>query len=576
MKTPNDSERTKRIWLGVLLGVLVITTISTAIVVFIWIKMSNTGASVASRTDGITPIDLAAYYDSSPQWTQGGEWADVPRGHQLLGGIPFEVSGMIKIIGEGSRKDQRTYREQVEGIIVGKKFDRLHLLHTAHYPAADGTPYARIVLRYADGSTATLPLLFGRHARDWWRADPETRSALSDPNSEVVWRGGDAGIKPGRTRRIFKTTFTNPKPEQEVNTIDVLSHNTTPNATIFAMSVGPAPVVGTHEQKATFERAPDAREDDYTRADSISITLGNSVVERGLRLLTTPDDGATTPEAIDGVESHRLMQRGENYAYFAVDPSWKITNRFDVFAEVEYFDAARGWMDVEYDGWGRRPTDGRYSSTPRRVSFSGQREWRTNLFWMPDVRFENRQKEGADLRVRASSRDFYLRSVILRRDVPGTNGPYANAHSISITFSSNLVSEGVILAHARDSVKSPTNALGKECYVVRPGSTGAGYLYLAVDRSFKASHLGPCAVEVEYYSPRPGSLRVEYDGEDNGVPSRHKTTAMLPNATGVWATNVFEVTSPRFRNAQNEEADFRVNTFGNQMFFRKVTVRTRE
>jgi hypothetical protein len=57
------------------------------------------------------------------------------------------------------------------------------------------------------------------------------------------------------------------------------------------------------------------------------------------------------------------------------------------------------------------------------VVLSGRREWKTNLFWMPDVRFENRQKEGADLRVRASTRDFYLRSIVLRRDIPATNGP---------------------------------------------------------------------------------------------------------------------------------------------------------
>jgi hypothetical protein len=513
-----------------------------------------------------------------PSGLRVGEWADVPRGHQLLGGIPFEVNGMIKIIGEGARKDQRTYREQVEGIAVGKKFDRLHLLHTAHYPAADGTPYARIVLHYADGSTGTLPLMFGRHARDWWRADSESRSTLSDPNSEVVWRGGDAGIKAGRTRRIFKTTFTNPKSDQEVNTIDVMSDNTTPNATFFAMSVGPAPddAVILPGQKAPIERTPDVEQRDYSRADSISITLGNSVVEHGLRLLTTPNDGATTPAVMDGVECHHLMQRGETYAYFAVDPSWKIANRFDVVAELEYYDTERGRMDLEYDAWAKRPTEGRYSSTPRRVVLSGRREWKTNLFWLPDVRFENRQKEGADLRVRASTRDFYLRSVVLRRDVPATNGLYARAHSVSITLSSNLISEGLLLGHSPDSVKSPTNVLGQECYAVRPGPTGSGYLYVAVDRSFKASHPGPCAVEVEYYNPRPGPFRIEYDGEDNGVPSRYKPTATLANAVGVWATNVFEVSSPRFRNTQNDEADFRVNTFGNQMFFRKVTVRTRE
>src|SRR5207244_6970129 len=121
----------------------------------------------------------------------------------------------------------------------------------------------------------------------------------------------------------------------------------------LAMSVGPAPAdaVNLPGGKAPFEGTSDARQGDYSQSNSISITLGNSVVERGLRLLTTPGDGATTSEVIDGVECHHLMQRGENYAYLTVDPSWKITNRFDVVAEVEYYDAERGRMDLEYDGW---------------------------------------------------------------------------------------------------------------------------------------------------------------------------------------------------------------------------------
>jgi hypothetical protein len=45
---------------------------------------------------------------------------------------------------------------------------------------------------------------------------------------------------------------------------------------------------------------------------------------------------------------------------------------------------------------------------------------------------------------------------------------------------------------------------------------------------------------------------------------------------GVWATNIFDLPTPRFKNAQNDEADFRLNMFNNRMFFRKVTLRPRE
>jgi hypothetical protein len=242
MNRPDTPQSSKQIWLWALLAILVVTTVGSGIMTFFLMKMPSAAGVNGVRLDstGITPIDLAAHYDNSTLWNRPGEWEAVPHGHQMFGGVPFEADGLIVLIGEGARKDKRRYRERVEGIAVGKKFERLHLLHTAHYPAEDETPYARVVLHYTDGSTTSFQLVFGRHARDWWRRKNESVSALSDPNSKVVWRGNDAGRTPGNTRRLFKTTFENRKPNVEVATIDLVSENATPNATIIAMSVGPA------------------------------------------------------------------------------------------------------------------------------------------------------------------------------------------------------------------------------------------------------------------------------------------------------------------------------------------------
>ena len=311
---------------------------------------------------------------------------------------------------------------------------------------------------------------------------------------------------------------------------------------------------------------------DYGRADVISIVLSNPVVEQGIKLVASSDD-VTTPEIVEGVECHRLPERKTAYAHFAVDPSFKRTNQFDVQAEVEYFDASRGRLDLQYDAWSRHGDEGRFASTARRLTLTGSRQWKTNVFSMPDVRFENRQNENADFRVRATGLEVYLRRITLRRSIPAPDGPYARSNAVSITLATNVVSEGLVLGNDLDSVKYPTNAVGHDCYAVRPGPTGSGYLYVAVDRSFKATQPGPCAVEVEYYSPRPCRFRIEYDGWDDDKSSEYKVTGTVTATAGVWATNSFDVPFPRFRNSQNDEADFRINTFNNRMFFRKVTLR---
>ena len=233
----------------------------------------------------------------------------------------------------------------------------------------------------------------------------------------------------------------------------------------------------------------------YASANSISIIFSNPLVERGIQLVVLDSD-PTTPAVIEGMECHQLMERPTTYAYFKIDPSFKLTNHFDLEAEVEYFDASRGRLRLQYDAWSPHRAQGRNYSTPRRAAMTGSREWKTNRFWMPDVRFENRLYGEADLRVEVSGPEFYLRRITLRRDVPVREGLYTHSNAVSIALGSSLVSRGLILVNAPDSVSYAVVADGHRCHGVNPGPTGSGYLYFAVDRSFKAAHPGPCSVEV--------------------------------------------------------------------------------
>jgi len=58
---------------------------------------------------------------------------------------------------------------------------------------------------------------------DWW-AWPKGRSRVSDPNTAVAWTGRNpAATDQGVKLRLFKTAFPNPRPDQEIKSIDYLS-----------------------------------------------------------------------------------------------------------------------------------------------------------------------------------------------------------------------------------------------------------------------------------------------------------------------------------------------------------------
>lgn len=241
MNQPNARASSKLTWLWILLGVLLLGSIAVSVIGVVMLKRSGGLAAITNLGEGITPIDLTAFYDKSGSWDRGSEFAEVPRGPVTLAGVPFEVNGLLRLSGRSARNDNKPYRDEVKDIPVNKKFARLHMLHILSYSTSQETPYARVVLRYADGTSTMFPMIYGQHARDWHRSKYEYPSALGDPNSKVVWRGEyDSTPVNGKTLRIFKTMFTNPKPELEVASIDLYSENITPNATILALSVGPA------------------------------------------------------------------------------------------------------------------------------------------------------------------------------------------------------------------------------------------------------------------------------------------------------------------------------------------------
>ncbi len=83
--------------------------------------------------------------------------------------------------------------QKVEGIKVGVKFSKLHIVHATGWGAGDkpyvvpdGTPIGRYIIHYEDAGTVEVPIEYGVHVRDWWAREGDS-SKVSE--GKVAWTG---------------------------------------------------------------------------------------------------------------------------------------------------------------------------------------------------------------------------------------------------------------------------------------------------------------------------------------------------------------------------------------------------
>ena len=198
--------------------------------------------SVAGNTAG-EPIDLKGRYLVPIEKLIKSErfpWRDVPRGTTTLGNVPLQIDGFICLWGSANAERGMVYPETVDGIPVARKFDAFYLYHTTFFGASDGTPVAKLIFRYQDGTFAENEICFGTHVRDWWQ-DPAGPKELTDLKSKLVWSAANSMAPANRPNQLqfFITEITNPHPEFEVATIDLASLKATPALCIMAMTTGP-------------------------------------------------------------------------------------------------------------------------------------------------------------------------------------------------------------------------------------------------------------------------------------------------------------------------------------------------
>jgi hypothetical protein len=151
----------------------------------------------------------------------GNDLSELPKGEKKYGGVKFKIGNkVIQLYGSQAEK----WPAQVEGIAIGQKFTRLHLLHATGFKVDDNTVIGSYTVHYADKTKATIEIVYGKDMRDWLaRSDGQTKIS----RGKVAWEGTNPSEKPtGGKVRLYLTTWKNPHPKKKVVSIDFTSAKT--------------------------------------------------------------------------------------------------------------------------------------------------------------------------------------------------------------------------------------------------------------------------------------------------------------------------------------------------------------
>jgi len=253
------------------------------------------GTSLGVATIYSPPVDMLRSYESirfgdlanqsldetMHGGAEGNNLAMLVAGSHVMGGVPFNVER--KILCLGNKEGIAAHLpERIDGIpVVNKRASRLHFLHATGWKAPkDGTPIGHYEIHYADGTTEMAKIVYGVDVRDWWDSD----GTLAVDDGRMVWTGSNPAImqqSPGAQQiRLFLSTWENPRPDEDIATIDFVGYKATecapfcvaitidnPNAEPQAAE---APAVSSESQEQVTEPAATAPDEAATEAPAPS------------------------------------------------------------------------------------------------------------------------------------------------------------------------------------------------------------------------------------------------------------------------------------------------------------------
>jgi WD40 repeat protein len=206
-------------------------------------RLSETTANLLNLDPHYTGSLDSVFYPEADGYDGDDDLSRLPTGVGSFAGVSFDVRGVLLLrLGTQSPRYWWGWLRHpvgVEGIRVGSKARRIHVLHAAVGEAAASTVIGSYVLRYADGTQQEFEIIYGRDLRHWWQG------GVGDPVAEVLeakvaWTGSNpVADRYKASVRLFVRTYENPRPDVEVVSIDFVSKLTAAAPFLVAMTVEP-------------------------------------------------------------------------------------------------------------------------------------------------------------------------------------------------------------------------------------------------------------------------------------------------------------------------------------------------
>ena len=161
----------------------------------------------------------------------GNNFAELPQDDVSFQNVKFRVGdGYIRLGG----KIEKAKPLKVEDLPVGTTFSKLQILHGTGYGSYgnpgdplfifDGSEIGAYVVKYDDGTSATIPSVYGQDVRDWWNWDKPAEVT----RGKIAWSGmNEMSRGQGQMVYIYLTTWTNPHPAKKVIGLDYISNGKT-------------------------------------------------------------------------------------------------------------------------------------------------------------------------------------------------------------------------------------------------------------------------------------------------------------------------------------------------------------
>jgi serine/threonine protein kinase/WD40 repeat protein len=183
-------------------------------------------------------IDLTSYYNASliaHSDLGANPLKDLPRGVHTLAGTQFDVRGLIQVGAESPTG--RRYPNQVNGIALRCTCQCLDFLHGAIWlaGATNGTRIGSYIIHYTNERRAEVPIVVGESLTAEFTPAPNNPARFA-----IAWGGRDSErTQEGIVTYLFKSTWHNPFPNDEIACIDFVSNPPGPAPYLVAITASP-------------------------------------------------------------------------------------------------------------------------------------------------------------------------------------------------------------------------------------------------------------------------------------------------------------------------------------------------